>query len=93
MNIRFPDEAVADAALKSAGFSVGSMQRSDPRGVMFGDVKIAKWRNLTYAERGQCHARYLRDGPAGSPVDITIAEHCPKDGAAALLDAHSRCTT
>jgi hypothetical protein len=35
-----------EATLKKAGFSVGSMQREAPIGIVFGDADISKWRNL-----------------------------------------------
>lgn len=39
--------AEAEKWLRDHGFSVGSMQRGDPRGILFGDWDIAKWRNLS----------------------------------------------
>jgi hypothetical protein len=48
------------------GISVGSSCAASPKGLMFGDYIIAKWRNLTSAEIEQLHGwidRDLRDGP------------------------------
>lgn len=50
-SIRF--DPVADGGVTEAirwlgarGFSVGRMQRDDPRGILRGDYDIQKWRNL-----------------------------------------------
>lgn len=41
----------AEKWCRENGYSVGSMQRDDPIGILRGDVCIAKWRHLTKAER------------------------------------------
>ena len=50
--------------------SVGRMQRDDPRGILFGDYDIQKWRNLSPATRRGLHGIFKRM-PDGS-VQITI---------------------
>lgn len=37
----------AETFLKSKGFSLGSMQREAPIGIVKGDIHISKWRNLS----------------------------------------------
>lgn len=51
----------AEAALKAAGFSVGSRQRGAPSGILFGDYMIAKWRNMNAQERADLHGRMFAD--------------------------------
>lgn len=56
----------AEAWCEAMGLSVGAMQAHAPRGLLFGDYDIAKWRNLTKAERkaldGQMTGDF-RNGP------------------------------
>ncbi|MDG9791959.1 hypothetical protein [Brucella anthropi] len=47
----------ADAALRECGFSVGRMQAHSPRGILFGDFDIQKWRNLDLADREALHGQ------------------------------------
>lgn len=63
------DFSACDAAeqwCKENGVSVGSMQRGDPRGLMRGDVRIAKWRNLGQADKDALDGQMtgdMRNGP------------------------------
>ncbi len=70
--ISFPSEDAAQAALDQAGFSLGRNQRSDPRGIMYGDYDVAKWRNLSKRDRAGLHGVYQRAQGPGSPVRITL---------------------
>jgi len=70
--IEFPTDAAAERALAKAGFSLGTNQRSDPRGIMFGDWNISKWRNLSAADRRDLHGVFQRHGPPGSPTTVTL---------------------
>lgn len=68
------DFAAADAAeawLHENGYSVGSSQRGAPRGIMRGDVLIAKYRNLTPRERAALDGQMTGDMRSG-PVVIEI---------------------
>jgi hypothetical protein len=70
--------AAAERALERAGFSLGRMQRGDPRGILFGDYDIAKWRNLSARDREELHGVMtgsMRDGP----VELTIYERAPQE--------------
>lgn len=69
--ISFPSEESAQKALSEAGFSLGALQRDDPRGVMFGDIGISKWRNLSQKEKDTLHGVYQRAYRDG-PVEITL---------------------
>lgn len=64
------------------GISVGQSSATDPTGLLFGHYDwIAKWRNLTPAERAQLHGTMSGDFREG-PVVISlkpdsVAEHSP----------------
>ena len=66
--------------LQDRGFSVGAPQADAPAGILFGDVRIAKWRNLTAVERSQLHGRIEAPGRTGrtGPVTITIYTGAPR---------------
>lgn len=56
----------AEAWCAENGISVGSSERGNPRCLMRGDFAIAKWRNLSAAERKECHGVMtgdMRNGP------------------------------
>lgn len=55
------------------GISVGSMQGPAPRGLMYGDFLISKWRNLSKAHRDQLDGTMTGD-MRPVPVTITIRE-------------------
>lgn len=69
--INFPSEESAQRTLKESGFSLGQIQRDDPRGIMFGEIYITKWRNLRAADRDALHGVYQR-AHRGGPVEITL---------------------
>jgi hypothetical protein len=58
---------------KQNGYSVGSSQRGSPRGLLRGDWLIAKWRNLTAAERRQLDGQMTGDMRNG-PVTVRVKE-------------------
>lgn len=39
--------------LRARGFSIGALQRDDPRGIMRGDYDVQKWRNLSKQDRDE----------------------------------------
>ncbi|MBB5448045.1 MULTISPECIES: hypothetical protein [unclassified Paraburkholderia] len=53
------------------GISVGEMQGPGPRGLLLGNYCIAKWRNLTNAEKRDLTGRMTGDMRNG-PVTITL---------------------
>ena len=70
---KFSNDDKAEEALRVAGFTVGVLQRSSPRGIVYGDEYfISKWRNLSPDDRARLHGIYQRHGPRGSYVRITI---------------------
>ncbi len=76
--IYFKTEDAAQKALKDAGFSLGKMQRDAPRGIMFGDIEVMKWRNLSEKDVVYLHGVYQRRS-RGGPVRIMMLETAPKD--------------
>jgi len=65
----------AEAYLAQHGFSVGPTQGKAPRAIKHGNWKIAKWRNLTAAERRDVDGRMEGDMRSG-PVWVTIRLDC-----------------
>jgi hypothetical protein len=51
----------AEAFLKKAGFSYGSMQRGAPIGFAYGDCLISKWRNLLSGDKDQLDGQISTD--------------------------------
>lgn len=74
----FEAMSAAEQFLAVAGFSCGTTQRGDPRGIMFGDFDIQKWRNLSNRDRNDLHGHMtgnMREGP----VKIEIFERAPAE--------------
>lgn len=55
------------------GISIGIPQRGAPRGLMYGDCAISKWRNLGIHEKAAMHGTLTGDMRNG-PVFLRIAE-------------------
>lgn len=47
--------------LKSAGFSVGRKQAHSPRGILYGNYDVQKWRNLSERDRATLHGAIVAD--------------------------------
>lgn len=62
--------------LRDRGFSIGISQAGAPRGVLFGNFGISKWRNLRQADRDGLHATVTGDGREG-PLRLTVLPACP----------------
>jgi len=75
----------AEQLLQAHGFSVGTTQRGSPRGILFGDFDIQKWRNLNEADRAALHG--VLDGDRSSDAQIEIWDPAPLNAVAALADA------
>ena len=74
----------AERYLRQRGFSIGQLQGPAPRAIMFGAYDfIAKWRNLTPAERKSSHGQMTGDMRSG-PVTVTIFDHAPEQAKRAL---------
>lgn len=64
----------AEAWCAKHGLSVGEMQLGKPRGILFGDFAIAKWRNLRQADKDALHGTMTGDMRHG-PVLVVVSEH------------------
>jgi hypothetical protein len=80
----FPNQEAAVAWLKARGFSVGRMQAGSPRGVLFGDFEIMKWRNLRPADRATLHGMLLAGRDRGSRASVTLYPSAPAEAKAAF---------
>lgn len=66
----------AEKWCEANGYSVGSTERGSPRCLVRGDWVVAKWRNLTAAERLECHGVMtgdMRNGPVTVEVFAEVA--------------------
>ena len=79
---------LAEIWLKNHGFSLGSMQRDDPIGVMYGEYTISKWRHLNDTDRALLHGQLTGDKRNG-PVILEIFGSAPEEAVAAAL-GHTR---
>jgi hypothetical protein len=67
----------AERWLDARGYSLGYMQGPSPRGILFGDYEIAKWRNLSAKEKAQLHGTMtgdMRNGPVSVALSNVDAE-------------------
>lgn len=62
----------AEAWLKERGFSVGRGQAGSPRGILYGDFNIQKWKNLRPSDIAALHGQMV--GGRGGPVTVTLFE-------------------
>lgn len=75
----------AEQLLQAHGFSVGTTQRGSPRGILFGNYDIQKWRNLNVSERAALHG--ILDGDRSSDAQIEIWDPAPLEAVRALADS------
>jgi len=76
---RFEAYNKAAAFCRRTGFSIASTCGSDPTAIMFGDWRIAKWRNLSDLERAGVHGAIQGDRQTG-PVTVILTGQCPLEG-------------
>lgn len=79
-----PNQADAVAYLTARGFSVGRMQGPERRGILFGQVDIMKWRNLSRQDIAVLHG-VLRVNPASRTATIIIFANAPAEAHAAVI--------
>lgn len=82
----FVNERAAELYLTSRGFSVGRLQRDEPRGILLGDYDIQKWRNLNRGHRAALHGVLQRTRSAieNPTAAVTIFGAAPADAHAAI---------
>lgn len=73
----FATMRAAESYLEERGFSVGRQQRGEPRGVLFGDFDIQKWRNLNARERAELHGTMTGEGRHG-PLTVKLFATAPE---------------
>lgn len=66
----FEAVARAERLLVEHGFSIGTTQRGSPRGILFGNFDIQKWRNLNHAERAALHGVLVGDRSSHAEIEI-----------------------
>lgn len=76
----------AERFLEDAGFSVGHAQRGAPRGILYGDYDIQKWRNLNERHRAALHGVMTGDMRNG-PVTVALFPSAPDAARAAMRTA------
>lgn len=69
----FEASRAAEAWCAERGISVGHAERGSPRGLLYGEFDIAKWRNLSTRERCELHGQITGDMRNG-PVTVEICE-------------------
>lgn len=67
--------------LSDRGFSFGTMQGDAPRGIRFGEFRIAKWRNLSVDDI-KAFDGLIGNTSRYGPVRVTIFASCPAEGLA-----------
>jgi hypothetical protein len=72
-----------EAWLAERGFSVGRMQAHSPRGILFGEYDIQKWRNLDTREREELHGRMTGSARHG-PIVLELFSWAPREAVAAF---------
>ncbi|WP_062117237.1 hypothetical protein [Collimonas pratensis] len=92
----FEAMGLAQSFLEDRGFSVGRMQRDSPRGLIFGQFDISKWRNMDEIEIQALHGRMTGD-MRNDPVTIVIFHTAPAEAIASASReeanvAHEHCT-
>lgn len=69
------------------GIAVGAMERGQPRGLLVGYYRIAKWHNLSIPERNELNGTMrgdMRNGPVtielnGEETDYPIVPECERE--------------
>lgn len=82
----FAATRLAEQFLRERGFSFGPTQGPDPRAVMFGDYLVAKWRNLTRADKAANHGVML-GRPRTGPITVIVYSTAPAAAVAAMKAA------
>jgi hypothetical protein len=80
--ITFDDEGDWNAVQRAerwcaaCGISVGTMQGKDPRGLRYGEYRIAKWRNLSSDDVAALDG-IMKGDMRNGPVTIVIRDRAP----------------
>ena len=74
----FEANRAAERFAEECGLSVGRMQGPAPRGLLYGDYDISKWRNMSTAEINALHGTMGGDFREG-PVTIRLFDSAPEE--------------
>lgn len=66
------------------GFSLGSRQRGNPQGVIYGDASIAKWRNLSKDDQRAMHGQVTGDALTGPMTFTLFLDRAPAEAIATI---------
>lgn len=58
--------------IKARGFSIGPLQRGDPRGIMPSEYEVAKWRNLSVDDKRELHGMMTFAGQPRNASSIFV---------------------
>lgn len=78
--------ARAEKLLADHGFSFGRMQAYEPRGILFGDFDIQKWRNLSRGDREQLDGLLSGRHAHHDNISIEILNSAPLQAVQKLAD-------
>lgn len=70
----FEANSAAEKWCREQGISYGSMQRDAPRGLMWGDYDIPKWRNLDAEDVAGLDGRMTSADFRAGPITVSIRE-------------------
>jgi len=65
----------AELFCQNNDISCGTLGRDLPIGLMWGDVEIAKWRNLSVEDIKLLHGRMTSKDYRNGPITLRIVEH------------------
>lgn len=65
---------LADQFLKANGYSRGDMQRGEPMGILKGDYRIGKWKNLSERDKHQLDGTVTAESFRNGPVVVFIPD-------------------
>ena len=80
----FEATRAAEAFLRGRGFSFGPTQGGERRAIMFGDVQVAKWRNLRVEDIEANHG-VITGPPRHGPITVTIYKTAPVEALMRVL--------
>ena len=82
-DVSFATMRAAEKYLDERGFSVGPPQGAHPRGIVFGDFEVQKWRNLSGYDRDRLHGTMDGDSRHG-PLLVRVFDLAPDDAHIAI---------
>ncbi len=72
----------AEKALAAGAFAIGHMQRGSPRGILYGDYLIQKWKNLSRQDIAELCG--IAEGGRDGPIVVTFYDNAPDHAISAM---------